>query len=524
MAAPPVPADDGGGVRTLAVIDLGSNSFRLVVFSWDDGWWKRTDEIHEPVRIGAGLDAAGALQPEPMERALETLELYAHFCRATGVQGVRPVATSAIRDATNRDAFLRAARERSGLEVEVLAPEAEARYGYLAALNSTTLRDGVVLDLGGGSLQLTRVRERLALDARSWPLGAVRMTERFLARERPKPKHLDALRRHVAEALGEAPWLAGGQAGGLVGIGGTVRNLAAAVGLAAGLPSFGVQGFRLERQALDALVERLAGMTAAERGAVPGIKAARGDLILAGAVVVQSVLESGGFDALQVTEAGLREGVFFSSLLASSDPPLFADVRRAAVANLAAQYATNGAHVEHVLRLALQIWDALARAGVHPGDPDERELLSAAARLHDIGASIDYDDHHKHSRYLVLSAGLPGFSPRETGLIAQMCRYHRKGAPSLGAVAPLARRGDEALLTRCAAVLRVAEQLERSRDQAVDGVRVEVRDGSVRLELEAHEDVTVARWGAERQADVFERAFGGRLEVSASQARAAAPR
>jgi exopolyphosphatase/guanosine-5'-triphosphate,3'-diphosphate pyrophosphatase len=491
-----------------------------------DAWFKRTDEIHEPVRIGEGLDAAGALQPEPMERALETLELYAHFCRATGIEHVRPVATSAIRDASNREAFLAAARERSGLEVEVLAPEAEATYGYLAAVNSTTLVDGVVLDLGGGSMQLTQVRGRHALDARSWPLGAVRMTERFLARERPKPKHLDALREHVAESLAQAPWLAGaGERGRLAGIGGTVRNLAAAAEIAGGLPSFGVGGFALGREALDALVERLAALTPEERSSVPGIKAARGDLILAGALVVQSVMEAGGFAALEVTEAGLREGVFFASLLGAGDPPLFEDVRRASVENLAAQYGARGPHADHVERLALELWDALAAAGAHPGDAGERALLRAAARLHDIGVSIDYDDHHKHSRYLVLSAGLPGFSPRETALVAQICRYHRKGTPSLGELAPLARPGDEALLERCAAVLRVVEQLERSRDQAVDAVRVDVRDGTARLTLEAHEDVTIARWGAARQADLFTRAFGLALELSeATRGRSAAPR
>src|SRR3954454_23469554 len=199
--------------RRLAVIDLGSNSFRLVVFTWDDGsdgsWWKRTDEIYEPVRVGEGqAEGGGPLQPAPMERALETIELFAHFCRATGVGDVRPLATSAIREASNRDAFLRDAAERSGLDIEVLSPEAEAHYGYLAAVNSTTLADGVALDLGGGSLQLTHVGGRLALDARSWPLGAVRMTERFLAGESVKRKQLKALRSHVAEQLAAAGWLA----------------------------------------------------------------------------------------------------------------------------------------------------------------------------------------------------------------------------------------------------------------------------------------------------------------------------
>ena len=125
--------------QRLAVIDLGSNSFRLVVFSYTGDWWKRTDEIYEPVRVGEHQEAGGPLQPEPRERALETIELFAHFCRATAIERVRPLATSAIREASNRGEFVRAARTRSGLDVEVLSREEEARYGYLAAVNSTTL-------------------------------------------------------------------------------------------------------------------------------------------------------------------------------------------------------------------------------------------------------------------------------------------------------------------------------------------------------------------------------------------------
>jgi exopolyphosphatase/guanosine-5'-triphosphate,3'-diphosphate pyrophosphatase len=400
------------------------------------------------------------------------------------------------------------------LEVEVLSREQEARYGYLAVVNSTTLADGVALDIGGGSMQLTHVEDRRARAARSWRLGAVVVTERFLAAERVKPKHLKALREHVREELAGAGWLRDAP-GRLAGIGGTVRNLGAALMLDAGLPSYGVQGFCIERPALDALVEKLAGMTPAERRRVAGIKPERGDLILAGAVVVQSVMEAGGFEGLEVTEAGLREGAFFEERLAGKDPPLIDDVRAASVRNLAAQYHPETAHTDHVARLALEIWDALAAAGVHPGDPEERELLWAAAVLHDIGTAVDYDDHHKHSRYLILNAGLPGFTPRETALIGQAARYHRKGRPGLGEFAPLARKGDDALLARCSAALRLAEQLERPRDQTVRHARVEVQDGLVELQLQSDDDVTVSRWAAQRQADLFKRAFGRELSVRA---------
>jgi exopolyphosphatase / guanosine-5'-triphosphate,3'-diphosphate pyrophosphatase len=510
---PATVADD----RTV-VIDLGSNSFRLVVFTAADGWWKRTDEIYLAVRVGAGLDATGELGEEPMKRALQAAEVFAHFCEATGIdrQEVVAVATSAIRDASNQAAFLDRVRAETSLEVRVLSREEEAYYGYLAVVNSTTLADGVVLDLGGGSLQLVEVNSRHPGRLGSWPLGAVRMTEHFLPDgDDASKKARKALRAHVEHTLAiDAPWLprAGRR---LVGIGGTMRNLAAAAQAEEGLPSLGVQGFEIRREMLDALIERLAALPARERSTIKGIKDARADLILAGAIVVRGVLEIGGFDAIEVTEAGLREGVFFGSHL-DGDPPLFDDVRRASVLNLAARYHVDTAHTEHVCRLALGLFDELAEAGLHDGDRWERELLWCACVLHDIGMSVDYDDHHKHSRYLILNAGLPGFAPREVALIAQAARYHRKGMPDLGELEPMTEDGDDARLDRMAILLRLAEDLERSRDQSVREAHVRYDNGTICLELDAEGAASVERWAAQREVELFERAFDKRLKVESA--------
>jgi exopolyphosphatase/guanosine-5'-triphosphate,3'-diphosphate pyrophosphatase len=503
--------------RRIAVCDLGSNSFRLVVFTAAEGWWRRTDEIHEAVRIGAGLAETGKLSEAGIARALATTDVFAHFCAATGITEIDAVATSAIRDATNAHEFL----DRAALDVRVLSMEEEARMGYLAAVNSTTLADGAVLDLGGGSMQLVRVASRHARELQSWPLGAVRMTERFgLGQGIATKKQLRALREHVATELEDAPWLPkSGRR--LVGIGGTVRNLAAAVQRAAGVPEFGVQGFIVEREALGELVGRLAALEPADRAKVPGIKYSRADLILAGAAVVEAVLDLGGFPAIEATEAGLREGVFFSRHLAG-DPPLFDDVRGASVLNLAGQYHVDHAHTEHVARLALGLFDELAAVGLHPGDARERELLWASSVLHDIGMSVDYDDHHKHSRYLILNSGLPGFDQREVALIGQAVRYHRKGMPTMGAFDMLARPGDGQLLDRMALLLRLAEDLERSRDQVVREVHVHIEgeNDDVRLSLHADEDVRVAQWAASRETDLFRRAFGSELRVTPAAAAA----
>ncbi|HWI22403.1 MAG TPA: Ppx/GppA phosphatase family protein [Baekduia sp.] len=495
------------GERRIAVCDLGSNSFRLVVFEATGERWHRTDEIYEAVRVGAGLAATGKLSEKGIERALATLDVFAHFCAAAEVTEIDAVATSAIRDAENASELI----QRSPLPIRVLSRDEEAYYGYLAAVNSTSVADGCVLDLGGGSMQLISVAGRLEQRAESWALGAVRMTERFDLAGPATRKQLKLLREHVTESIGDASWTSAAGSN-LAGIGGTVRNLAAAAQRADKIPEFGVQGFVLDRAMIGSLIERLMPMTAVERSAVPGIKPSRGDLILAGAVVIDEVMAAGGFDAIQVTEAGLREGVFFSRHFAG-DPPLLQDVRAASVRNLEAQHPVDPpGHVEHVAHLALELFDGLAQAGLHAGDPVERELLWAACELHDIGMTVAYDDHHKHSRYLILNAGLAGFSPREVALIAQAVRYHRKGIPDPGPFSGLlVGKDDRQQLLRMATLLRLAEGFERARDRSVTDVGLDVSNGAVKILLETKGDARVSRWAAGRETQLFERAFAREL-------------
>ena len=412
--------------------------------------------------------------------------------------------------------FLKAARAASGLNIEVISDEDEARFGYVAAINSSTMTDGIVLETGGGSIQVIEVADRHAKSLQSFPLGAVRMTEQFLPGSGPARKRdIQRLRAHVREALSELPALAA--AGDrIVGMGGAVRNLAAAAQRMADQPDIGVQGFVITREMLADLVQTLAALPVAERGEVPGIKVGRGDIILASAVVIETVVELGGFAGIEVTEASLRDGVFIArELLADAPEPLFDDVRVAGVRNLAIQYESDLPHVEHVALLSLQMFDSLAAGGLFEPEPGERELLWAAAMLHDVGMTISYDDHHKHSYYLIVSAELPGFDPRERALIAQITRYHRKGTAKLGELAALTHAGDEELLDRCSVILRLAEHLERGRDQSVREARLRANGHGVDLHLEAAGDLTLPRWSVERYGDgeAFQRVFGRRLLI-----------
>jgi exopolyphosphatase / guanosine-5'-triphosphate,3'-diphosphate pyrophosphatase len=501
-------------MERLAVADLGSNSWRLVVYGYEPGtpWWSPVDEIREAVRVGAGMGSDGVLQPDRIDRALHTAAVFASFCRASGIRQVEAVATSAIRDAVNGGDLLGAIRERTGLQPRVISGREEARYGWLAIANSTTIEDGFGLDIGGGSIQAMRLEGRQLVDAESLPLGSVRVSEEFLPGEKASAKGMKALRKRVESELGELGWWEGG--GRLVGIGGTIRNLAAAAMRNAELPLMDPQGFHLDRDGLEELIELLADRPASKRGDVRGIKPDRGDVILGGALVLAAALDSGGFESIEVTEAGLREGVFFERLLGKRE--LFDDVRSESVENLAHRFNSEPEHVRRVAALSRDVFDGLAAAGLHDYGDAERELLWAAGVLHDIGTAIDYEDHHRHSHYLILNAGLPGFDPREVLLIGLMARYHRKGEPDASELGDLAHDGDDDRLRLLCAIIRLAEQIERSRDGAIRSVDVAAVNGRVTLAPDAdpQADTTVPIWAARQNADLLAEALDREVEIA----------
>jgi exopolyphosphatase/guanosine-5'-triphosphate,3'-diphosphate pyrophosphatase len=321
-------------------------------------------------------------------------------------------------------------------------------------------------------------------------------------------------------------WMALDEGGRFVGLGGTVRALTRIdrellAREKAAYPLSLTHGYELRLARLDRLIERLRELPVKARARkIPGLQADRADIILAGAMVVAGALRRAEADRLVVCGQGLREGLFYREFLsrpgAPAAAPILPNVREFSVLNLCRLYGYENAHTAHVARLALSLFDQLAQ--LHRYGALEREYLWAAARLHDIGTVVNYYDHHKHSAYLILSVGLPGYSHRETALIALLCLYHRKGSPAIQPYGPLLQPGDEERVRRLAALLRLAEYLDRSRSQAVSGLKVEVAGRKrVRLKVRARAARLgrVERWEAQRNAELFEDAFGIELKVAA---------
>lgn len=502
----------------MAVIDVGSNSFRLIVMQYIPGVsYHLTDEIREVVRLSEGLSEGGFLRAAAVERALETMKIYAAFCRASNITDIRACATAAVRTATNSKTFLSRVFAETGIQVRVLSDYEEAFYGYLAAINTTTLSNGYILDLGGASLEITRVENRQMCESVSLPLGALLATETYLLTDPVQPKDVKNLRRVVQKHVEELAWFRAKPELELVGQGGTFRNLAHLVQRRCEYPLDELHGYEMTLAGLAEVNEMLLPMSLERRKQVPGMKEDRADIILAGGIVIQTVMENAGFAALTMCQQGLREGIFYEAFLGLGKKEgdaslLIKDVRRDSILNLAHIYHYQKAHAEHVAFLSLSLFDQIPPDTMLCGAA-ERELLWAASILHDIGVIVDYNDHHKHSHYLILNGGLPGFTHREIVFIATLARFHRKGEPAFNGVEALMEPEDKLKLLQMVACLRFAEQLDRSRDGSVREIVLHCSERFAQLEVKVAGDGVVALWSVQRHTDIFEQAFQRKLEL-----------
>lgn len=496
--------------KRIAIIDLGSNTARLIVMQAVTGYsYRLVDELREVVRLRQGM-TGGQMQPEAVARAFSALRLFKQFCESTRVDQIYAVATSAVRDAQNGPAFLAQVRDEIGLELQVIDGEQEAEYGVIGALNEWPMTDGYVLDIGGGSAQVSRVAERRLVRGESRLLGALALTEQFVKSDPISARELAALRQHIEQLVQTLPFTPGADET-LLGVGGTIRNLAdIEVARQEPYPLNTLHGFALTRQSVEQSIAAFASLPLAKRKQIRGLKSDRADIILAGAMVVEAVMAYLGVPHLTVSLSGVREGVFATHFWGQLAYPVIADVRQFSVVNLARTYDYPSGHANHVRGLSLRLFDQLQP--LHGCTRAGRDLLAAAALLHTIGTTVSYTDAHKHAQYLIVNNGLPGYTPRETAMIALLARYQRKGQPSAGELASLLEKDDEEWLVKLGALLRVATAAERARAGVVQDVFANWDNRTLWLKLLTQGDPTVALWSAEQTATgLLEKAFNRRV-------------
>lgn len=489
--------------------DVGTNSSHLLIAEarGGEGGYRVLDALKDRTRLGECLDAAGQLTPEGEDRLASALTGFRALGAAAGVAEVRVYATSALREAPNGAAVALRMRERTGLYPAIISGEREGELTYLGAAHSVEFgADNLLLDLGGGSLELARGGPERAADVLSVPLGGVRMTRAHLRHDPPTRAEVravgEAVRAALTPHLGRFAVRPGTQ---VVLSSGTAEAAAGLLAAQEGTWPASVNGLSVSTADLGALLARAGSLSAARRARLPGLER-RADTVVAGLAVLHAALETLGATRATVSEGALREGMVIEELGRHAAFAGGLSARQRSVLATAERFGANLAHARHVTALARDLLAGLEAAG-ETFAPEARSLLTAAAGLHEVGQIVSQSGHHKHSAYLIRHAGLRGFSPREVELVAQLARYHRRSGPKAAhadhaALPP----GDRALVARLAGVLRVADGLDRSHAGQARVRGLTRTAGGWTLAVEGATLLDLA--GARDKAEVWAREFG----------------
>jgi exopolyphosphatase/guanosine-5'-triphosphate,3'-diphosphate pyrophosphatase len=512
------------GQRRVAAIDIGSNSIRQIVADVSaEGAIQVVDEMKAAPRLATGLIQTGELSETSIDAAVEAIERMATLARQLGAERIDAVATSAVRDASNASTFLAVVQRTTGLRIRVLDGEEEARLSFRSAVAHFDMGVGraVVVDIGGGSLELALSAEGALEHLGSLPFGAIRLTEEFLSRG-ATPRALKRLRREVADGIRDELPRRNWRGAQLIGSGGTFTNLGGIYLARQGiLTARSVHATRIPRSDLEHILVMLADMSPEERRAVPGLNPERADIIVAGVAAAAEVLRRLDGRELVVSRYGIREGLL---LEAARVRPTIADpgeARTRSVSEFAERCHVEQPHSSHVQKLALALFDAIGeRLGC---TRDDRQSLSDAALLHDSGYHISYERHHKHSYHLILHADLLGMPPSDQVVIANVARYHRGSPPrkshrNFGMLEKSLRQR----IRRLSALLRVADGFDRGHVGAVADLKVRWMQRAIRITPVAANQRGQMRldvWGANRKSELLADVAGVPIEIVAPDGR-----
>lgn len=517
-----------GAGKVVAFIDLGTNSVRLLIVRVRPNHsFSILNSQKETIRLGDHEFGQRRLQKPAMDRAVLVCRRFRELARTLGAEEVIAVATSATREARNKAEFLRRLKRESGLEVHPISGREEARLIYLGVSSGIHLgrRRAIFIDIGGGSTELILGDQDSVQYLDSLRLGAIRLTTEFLEDDEGAvdEEEYDGIRRHV-ERVSAVPLnrLKRRRMDLAVGSSGTIENLAEI----AARKFFGRGRKRedlLTREQVRKVVKMLCALPLERRRKVKGMNPERADIIIAGAAILETVMDELDLEQVQISERGLKDGLLVDYLARRGGASRLArlTVRERSVLQLARACQFDEPHARVVQALALELFDSARLGGLHRYGAPERELLSHAAVLHDIGVFLSFDNHHEHTWYLVKHADLLGFDQVEVAQIAALAYFNRRSFPGRGnpKLKGLSKR-EGTVVERLSVFLRIAESLDRSRSAAVTHAGFSTEgEKKLFLELKAVRDCHLEVWSAEGHAEAVKQAFGRKLRVKVRSVR-----
>jgi exopolyphosphatase / guanosine-5'-triphosphate,3'-diphosphate pyrophosphatase len=509
----------------LAAIDIGTNSLHMIVVKVRaDLSFEVVDREKEMVRLGAGGLDGKALTPEAMQAALQVLSKFKRLADSHRVDHIVAAATSAVREAENGGQFLKAIARQTGIRAHVISGTEEARLIHLAAVYGLGLsgETAVTIDIGGGSVEITHGSGATINTGRSFKVGVIRLTERFVKSDPISARDERKLVKHIDNEVGEyIAKIAKNGFDRVVGTSGTILSLGTVAAAAQeGAPVVALRNRRISAKQLRRVRKLLTSVNLEKRLQIPGLDPRRADLAVAGAVLIDTLLKRLGAEHITLCDLSLREGLILDYIerhrkeIAQADR--YPDVRRRSVIELAERCNYWPAHAHQISRLALSLFDRTR--GIHGFTDREREWLEYAALLHDAGVHISYEKHHRHSYYLIKNGDLRGFEPSEIDMIALVARYHRRAVPDRrhDGFSDLGRKRRK-IVRALSAMLRLAETLDRSHAQTITGLEFHDRGEDALLQVRTSGDAELELWAAVKQAAPFETMIGKPLRVEVNR-------
>jgi exopolyphosphatase/guanosine-5'-triphosphate,3'-diphosphate pyrophosphatase len=493
----------------VAIIDLGSNAARLIIMHiYDNGAYNLVYHQKETVRLSEDMDSDKELKAPAMARAIEAMEVFAHMCQLFKVDHIIGVATAAVRNARNGEAFVDQIKKRSGIILDVISGEAEAKTGFIGVINTIDVTHGLLFDLGGASTEITLIKNRKAHKVVSLPFGAVNLTERFNLKDTVQEDQIAKLIAFLNSNLQRVSWLRNLNVP-LIGVGGTARNIAKMDQKRKNYPFSKVHNYRLGRMAVDRIWSDLTRTNLVQRRKMPGLSSERADIIVAGATLVKCLFETAGSDQMIISGCGVREGLFLRHYLTENGcQEIISDILMHSSHNMLGFYKGDIPHAYKVADLAENMfdgWHALIDFG-----PREKSLLRVAALLHDIGIAVNYYDHARHSAYLVENARLFGLTHREQMLVAVIAGWHN------GPISRFSRyiyglfldESDWQIATKLSLLLALAESLDITQLDHIKSVQTSMHGKQAILRLITENTASIERQEILKHRKWFKKVFG----------------
>jgi exopolyphosphatase/guanosine-5'-triphosphate,3'-diphosphate pyrophosphatase len=506
----------------LAAIDIGTNSVHMIVVRVrPDLSFEVIDREKEMVRLGAGGLDGKKLTHEAMSSALQALSKFERLATSHQVDEILAAATSATREAENGGEFLAAIGRTTGIRPRIITGTEEARLIHMAAVYGVdTPKTSVVIDIGGGSVEITRGVGHEVQFARSFKIGVIRLTERFIASDPLSRRDERKMIKHVAAQVDQ--YLQRVLDAGydrVIGTSGTILSIGTvATALDRGVVPSETRNLRVPAKSIRRFRKSVTELDLEQRLHLPGLDPRRADLTVAGAVLLDTLLRRLNADEITLCDLALREGLVLDYIhqhrrdIARVDR--YPDVRRRSTIELAERCNWEADHSRKVTQLALALFDQTLP--IHGLSDREREWLEFASLLHDIGNHISYEKHHRHSYYLVKNGDLRGFEPEEIEVIALIARYHRRALPAKShqGIADLPKKLQKTVAA-LASFLRIAETLDRSRNGIIRKVDVRERAGTLRLNVFAEADCELEVWAANRQIGALQKTLKRPIKIIA---------